>query len=509
LDDAANSYRQAIAFSPGIFQMHENLARTLHTLGHISDAAASFENALAIDPQAAGAHAGLATLHMQQGRTDDAIDSYRRAVAIRPDFAESHIDLGTALKKKGLLDDAVASFTRAIEIDPEIAIAHNNLGNALADLGRTGDDVASYQKAIALAPDFAQAHSNLGLALKVLGRMDEAVASCRKALALDPNLAEAHSNLGLTLLGMGKLQEGLDEYEWRWRVPTCNSSQSPFQKPLWNGTDDLAGRTLLLWPEQGPGDMIIWASGIPEIIDRAGRCIIEVHPKLVSLFARSFPEAKVRPDGRSLNASPVEDFDVHLPLGSLFRHLHQDLTAPCDAFLVPDPDRVAFWKQRLAELGPGPNVGISWKSPMMTPARALNYTRIDEWAPLFSQAARFINLECGDDHDDRIHAQERLGVTVHNFDDLNLYDDLDDVAALTAALDVVISVSNVMAPLSAAVGTPVWLIAWRQSSWNNFLLAARGPDVTHFERNTEETWAAVFGELAERLRDWAENWAEK
>jgi hypothetical protein len=137
---------------------------------------------------------------------------------------------------------------------------------------------------------------------------------------------------------------------------------------------------------------------------------------------------------------------------------------------------------------------------MMTPARALNYTRIDEWAPLFALPARFINLQSGEDRDDRLLAEERFGVTIHDFDDLDLYDDLDDVAALTAALDVVISVSTAVAAIAAGTGTPVWLIAWRQSPWNNFLLAPRGPNVTPFERNTDETWDAVFATLAERLK---------
>ena len=98
-------------------------------------------------------------------------------------------------------------------------------------------------------------------------------------------------------------------------------------------------------------------------------------------------------------------------------------------------------------------------------------------------------------------AERELGITVHNFDDLDLFDGLDDVAALSAALDLSISVSTAVVAITAGVGTPTWVIAWQQSSWNNFLLAPRGPDVTRFERNTGETWDAVFAAMAERLRD--------
>ena len=187
-------------------------------------------------------------------------------------------------------------------------------------------------------------------------------------------------------------------------------------------------------------------------------------------------------------------------MGSLFRSLRTAPISTVPAFLVPDPERVAFWKHLLVDLGPGPYIGISWKSPLITPERSPNYTSINEWAPLFALPARFINLQCGEADEDLARAERELGITVHNFDDLDLFDGLDDVAALSAALDLSISVSTAVAAIAAGTGTPVWLIAWRQSPWNNFLLAPRGPNVTPFERNTDETWDAVFATLAERLK---------
>jgi hypothetical protein len=93
-------------------------------------------------------------------------------------------------------------------------------------------------------------------------------------------------------------------------------------------------------------------------------------------------------------------------------------------------------------------------------------------------------------------AKRDLGVTIHNFEDLDHYDDLDDVAALAGALDVAISVSTAVAAITAGVGTPTWVISWRQSSWSNFLFAPRGPSVRFFERNTGESWDAAFTSIA-------------
>ena len=194
-----------------------------------------------------------------------------------------------------------------------------------------------------------------------------------------------------------------------------------------------------------------------------------------------------------------DEFDFHLPVGSLFRHFIPQISEDTEtkAFLVPDPIRVKFWKKRLDSLGTGPFVGISWKSPVVTPARLPNYTQISDWAPVFSLPdITFINPQSTDFTDDLIEIYDEFGITVHNFDDLDHYDDLDDVAALSAALDVAVSVATAVSTITAGVVTPTKFAAWRQSSWNNILLAPAGPNVDVFERNTWEPWDHVFQSIA-------------
>ena len=199
---------------------------------------------------------------------------------------------------------------------------------------------------------------------------------------------------------------------------------------MWDGTADLNGQTILLWPEQGLGDTIKWVSCISQLVTEAGHCILEVPPKLLSLFTRSFPKVEVHVENK-LSSSKSMEFAFHLPLGSLYRCLYPNIEPLTEAYLTPEPSRVAFWKKRLTELGAGPYIGISWKSSLFTPIRALNHTRIEEWSPvLANRDVMFVNLQSGDYEKDLAAAKQDLGVQVHNFDDLDLYDDLDDVAAL-------------------------------------------------------------------------------
>ena len=446
--------------------------------------------------------------HHRAGRLFEAEEIYRRILAVKPDYPYALCLLGTIALAAGEYDQAVDLISHSIAVKPDYADAHSNLGAVFLKLLRHQEALTHFEKAIAVDPEYVDALNNRGVCLRWLGRPEEAIDSYRRAVKIQPNHGDAHHNLGYTLLATGQEKEGLDEVEWRWQAPSFTFTMRDFAEPMWDGATDLKGKTLLLWPEQGPGDMIIWASRLEEIVSRAGRCIIQVYPKLLPLFARSFPDAVLRADHGPQDIghedAGTENFDFHLPMGSLFRSLQPTPALPVNAYLTPDPERVDFWKQRLAGLGPGPYVGISWTSGVVSPERAPNYTRMDDWAPLFRQPAQFINMQFGDCRDDLDYARETFGIDVHSFDDLDIFDDLDNLAALAKALDLVISVSTLAAPLAAGVGTRTWLAAWRQSPWHNSLLSARGPDVTSFERDLGEPWDAAFAAMAGQFRDLAD-----
>ena len=109
-------------------------------------------------------------------------------------------------------------------------------------------------------------------------------------------------------------------------------------------------------------------------------------------------------------------------------------------YLIPDQSRVNFWRKRLQSIGPGPYIGISWKSSNMSSGRLANYAPISNWYPILKiPNVAFINLQYKDFNDDLSFIKNKLGVKVYNFDDLDHYNDIDDVSAICAALDMVVS----------------------------------------------------------------------
>ena len=90
-------------------------------------------------------------------------------------------------------------------------------------------------------------------------------------------------------------------------------------------------------------------------------------------------------------------------------------------------------------------------------------------------------------------------MTVHDFGDLDQYNDVDDVAALCAALDMVVSTKVTPLIFSSGVGTPTKVANWRQSTWNSVLFNPVCSSVEMFHRDTGEPWGTVFRSIAEEI----------
>ena len=501
LDDAEASYKKAIALKSDYAEAYSNLGNTLKELGRLDEAEVSHKRAIALKPDYAAAHSNLGLTLQKLGRLDEAEVNYEIAIALKSNYAEVYNNLGSLLQEQGSLDEAEARYKKAVALQPDYAEAHSNLGNTLREMGKLGEAEASQKQAIALKPDYAEAHNNLGNTLQELGRLDEAEASYKQAIVLKPDYAEAYYNLSFTLLNSGRLKEGLDEHEWRWKVTKGILRNRHFRHPLWDGHESLHGKRLLLWSEQGIGDTINWASCLPLVASLAGHTILECQEKIVPLLARSFPNIEIKPEDRSMDLKR-DDFDFHLPMGSLYRHFipHIGENSNIDAYLIPNQARVKFWRDRLGSLGKGPYIGVAWKSSKVTPFRLKHYPPISEWTSVLTVPdVTFINLQYSDFADELSDIEKDIGVTVHNFDDLDQYNDVDDVVALCAALDMVVSTKVTPLIFSSGVGTPTKVANWRQSTWNSVLTNPVCSSVEMFHRDTDEPWANVFKSIAEDL----------
>lgn len=465
LQGAIELIGRAIARDSRAPEFHRSLAGALLIIGNREGAKQAMRTALTLRPSDAEVAFQLGALLLDDDDPVTASVYLQRAAELRPDASEPRIYLGSTLRRLDRWAEAEQHLRVALALAPDNGTAHLVLGDVLTDLERYPEAELAYREAVARLPGSAEAHSNLGRLLERMGKLDEAAAAHRTALALGPDLAGAHWNYGVTLLRQGKLAEGWREMAWRWRAPGFVARRYAFAQPAWGG-EPLAGKHILVWGEQGVGDEIMFASCIPDLLATGARVTVACLPRLVSLFARSFPAAHVIGSNQLDPCPPPTDF--HLPIGDLPRFFRPTLDSfPRHAgYLAPPPDLVAAWQQRVGALGAGLKVGISWRSQLMTAARERSYTTLDEWAPIFEvPGVTFVNLQYDDCALALATAHDRFGVEVHTWPDLDLTNDFDGAAALMSALDLVITSPNSVGEFAGALGRPTWRIHRRRGTW--------------------------------------------
>jgi hypothetical protein len=299
----------------------------------------------------------------------------------------------------------------------------------------------------------------------------------------------------------GDLEQGWAEYEYRFTKQLEPAKKREFAQPHWQG-ESLADKTILVWGEQGVGDEIWYAGMVPELIERARRCTVLCAPKLVPLFARSFPAAHVTAQLDATNAG--EAFDVQVAAGSAARWLRptRESFPNRPSYLIADPQRVAYWRERIAGIGDGLKVGFCWRSRRSKGARALENTNLSQWGSIFAvPGVHFVNLQYDECRDELERARGEFGVTLHDFPEVNMFDDLDETAALMKALDLVISVQTAVSGQAAALGVPSWQMSCG-ADWT--ALGAEHnpwfPTMKCFRRAWEQSWSEITEQIAEELR---------
>ena len=503
LDEAIDFYKKALLFKPDYAEAYNNMGIALEDQGKLDEALKTYNKAIFFEPCYADAYLNLGLVLHEQGKLDEAIKAYKKILSFKPDYALAYNNIGLILRDKGKLNRALEAFNKAITIDPDFADAYLNLGLVLQDQGKLNEAIDAYKKTLSFKPNYALAYISMGKTLQFQGKIKKAIEVYKKAVLIKPNDANIHKKLSFPLLNIGRLTEGFEEYEWRLKTFNRFLNNRSFSKSLWDGKKCLKGKKILLWSEQGIGDTINWCSLLSFVAAQVDHCILECQEKLVPLLTRSFPEVEIKSNNLYFDKER-NDFDFHIPMGSLYKHFLIKFSQENKAkdFLIPNPLRVKFWKERLKSLGNGPYIGISWKSSEMSSDRLPNYSSISEWSPILKiSGVTFINLQYKDFVDDLNKIKNKLGIIVHNFDDLDQYNNLDDVVALCAALDVVVSIKNIVPTISAGVGTLTKLANWRQSPWNNVLLNPLSTSVKIFERDTWDPWENIFRLIAKEITE--------
>lgn len=442
--------------------------------------------------------AALRVLHHSMALDASNIDTYLKLAMVLYNLQDFKKSLDVSMK--------------AVLLDMSNVGVHQNMGAALLEMGFLKEARIAFETCITLDAGSLDALLNLAFINAKEGNCVKAIEDYRSYLSIaeaasDKNLNLAKFLLSLELLKNGELKEGWSLFENGFDplVPAfgARSPARQFLVPKWKG-QPIPGQRLLVWAEQGLGDEILFLSCFKDLLATGADVVLECAPRLVAVMARSFPSVAVRAaayDPGNFNASLFNDFDYHIPLGSLavlYRQTLQDFDRSLP-YVVTDTAVKERFSLRLAGFEGKLKVGICWRSGLLDASRNKHYSAISDWGELLQLPnCVFVNLQYGDCEAELAAAEAKFGISILRWQDLDLKNDIDDVLALMECLDLVVTAATAVNPMAGSLGKATLLIQpdW---DWPN-LGSGRYPWFTNthcFVPEREQILATVITQIAE------------
>jgi tetratricopeptide (TPR) repeat protein len=485
---ALKCYETALEFTPDEPEIANDLGRLAYRMGFLSEAEQLFRNYLAQKPGSCDGANNLANALRDQFRFTDAIETLRAAIHTTPDHAILWNTLGTVLTEQGEMEKAIIFFDESMRLDPAFPKPRYNRSNAIL----------------------------------ALGDPRRALTDCEAALkdtVLESEVSMMTLARATMLIASGDLAPGWDAYEARLEPHYADVTHFLLDRPRWTPEMNIEGKRILLMGEQGLGDEVLFANLVPDMIKAVGpdgKLILAVETRLVSLLRRSFPEAEVlahytvKVDHHTVRGVEVADYDkidAWTPIASALRRFRRKVEDFPDRarYLIPDPARVEHWREMVKAAPAGKRVGIVWKSLVKATSRSRYFSPFEHWGTVLrTPGITFVNLQYGETAEEIAYAKEHFGIDIWTPPGIDLKNDLDDLAALTTTLDLVLGPANAVTNIAAAAGAPSWLIstpgAWPRLGTDRYPWY---PQMRVFSPPGYNQWEPVMDELAEALAAFA------
>lgn len=427
----------------------------------------------------------------KQDRDEEAIQAYKRALLVDANHAPTWRNLGSLIRKAGHNEAALACLKRALELAPGSPETLTNLGNALTDMDEMDEALAAHAKAVAGLPDNFTMRKNYAVALRKFGKLKEALKELEHVFTLRPDDEKTRWEYAIICLHLGLYKQGWDALEVRWKL---GLKDRDYKVPRWRG-EDLTGKTILIYKEQGFGDTILGSRYIPLVKARGGRVLFECQKPLQRLF-QTVPGIDKMADIGAMD----EPFDYHVPMLSLPWIFNTDASniPPAPPLWVPDappPDA-----QRLLDLGKGRvKVGIVWSGSVTFLDNRKRSVSAENFLPLAEiPGVQLYSLQKGPREQD-IADFGAFGPILPLGPHLQ---DFADTAAVLQQLDLVIMTDSSVAHLCGSLGRPVWNLLNYSPYW---LYRMKGdtcawyPSMRLFRQPKPGDWDGVFKQVKEEL----------
>ena len=426
------------------------------------------------------------------------IINYKQAINIKPKYVLALENLATAQFEIGLFNDALISINTALKISPNKGNSHARLACILSRLGHHQKAIEAATRAISLDPKCANHYMIRSSVLRCLQKIDDSIKDIRTAIELSPDEPNFYYNLSFDLLLKEEFEEGWACYEARFLTEAFLQNTPKMVAPEWRGNTSLAGKTILVIPEQGLGDQIQFGRYAIILKEMGAKVLLSVKPSLIEIMQSLDSEIHVMTC--FVPASEVPHHDYYVSLMSLLGIFKTNLNRiPSDIkYLSPSEDALYKWEKKL------PNkvrlkVGITWSG---NPSHVNDVNRsmsLFNLLPIFDLNIDFYILQI-EMRDEEI----KIAQTSRLLDYRNEFTSFNETAGLINYLDLVISVDTSVAHLSAALGKPTWLMLPFVPDFRWLLnrdYTPWYPTMRLFRQTSPGDWKGVVNEIQKELHN--------
>ena len=497
-EDALRCYEAAVQLAPGNWESLCNLGETYRVLQRFDDAIRILQDALRLNPRSDRVAFSLGQCWYVKKDYVASGKLLQNALAINPEHREALLALSLVFLRTEQQAEAELCCSTAMMRWPDHPTTHNVYFNCLFQHGKSEECKPAAEVALARFPENPDLTLNLGFALCAVGEFAAAEQMIQRASNLGLQDRFTRTLLGQIRLLQGDFARGLADYELRFDCEFSLAQKRQFSQPTWQG-ESLAGRTILLWSEQGLGDTLMFVRFAELVKQRGGRIVVECPPAL-RFFLKQIPAI----DELVVAGDPLPPFDVQLSLVSLPYVLGTRVeTIPRDVpYFAPAADLVGQWRDRVKSL-PGKKVGIAWQGNPKYRWDRYRSVPLLNFAPLgHLENVTLISLQKGPAEKQIPAAREKFPLVT--FDGLDeSAGRLMDTAAIMQHLDLFITTDCGLAHLAGAMGIKTWVILGHVPEWRWLLDRDDSPwypTLRLFRQQRGEGWEQVFSRVAAALQ---------
>ncbi len=486
--------------------MIENIFKSAvyhHNKKDFSKAKEIYENLLRDNPKSLVILQNYAALLSQIKEYKKAEDVFKKCLKIKPKDPLLLYNYGKFFHNQKIFDKAIKFYKESFEANPKNDLSLYNLGNIYSVLKEFDKSIEYFKKAIQINPSNFLAYNNIGFSYKYAGRFEEAEKFYKQAIDKKPDYVETHLNYSTILLALEKFEKGFEEYEWRKKSKIfsdyTNYINLKIKTPIWNG-EDLKNKTILIFAEQGIGDLFQFSRYLYLLKEKfKGKIILRLKHNLSHFF--NSKEIKTISEKDKI---PPHDFHNHLmSLPGIFYKKNKSFP-PNKNFAQFDKKKLEKWKIFFSSFA-GLKVGINADSTKRSGATGslLRMIPIEQFKILTDlKSVNFFILQ-------QDFNTNKLKILNEN-SNVNYFDKLDkdtkpfeDTMSIIKNLDLIITADTSIAHLSAMLEKKTWIVLPFVSDWRWFRNEKKSTwyeNVTLYRQKEDGDWDGIFENIKEDLK---------